>query len=179
MADKARKCTYRITYAGWALLPAGILLTLGAINSGLNVTYLLACLAMTVFAVGIVAPLWSGRGVDCRREIREMPYAGEPFDYTLVITSQRRSAARRVRILDPLGGPKSKGKLVMRLPPKGTVRIPCAPTSRASPDSSRRSSVRCANTIPATACAACTGASRRTAANCTCARSSASASRRR
>ena len=42
--------------------------------------------------------------MDCRREIPEPPYAGEPFDYTLVVTSRRRSAARLVRILDPLGG---------------------------------------------------------------------------
>ena len=32
-----RKFTFRLTHAGWALLPASILLTLGAINSGLNV----------------------------------------------------------------------------------------------------------------------------------------------
>ena len=231
--------TFRLTRAGWALLPTSILLTLGAINSGLNVTYLLACLAITIFLAGVIAPLWSGRGLDCRREIPEPPYAGEPFDYTLVVTSRRRSVARLVRVLDPLGGPKSAGKLIVRIPPKGTVRIPCvgAPLRRgahpmpplewrsgfpfglaecgarlraggellvypargllarpaASPGkpvaaragvpsitgTSPKISVRCANTIPATACAGCTGAPRPTAASCTCARSSASASRRR
>jgi uncharacterized protein (DUF58 family) len=122
---RTRHLTFLITPAGWALLPTSILLTLGAVNSGLNVTYLLACLAITIFLVGVIMPLWSGRGMDCRREVLEPPYAGEPFDYTLVVTSRRRSAARLVRILDPLGGPKSKGKLVVRIPPKGTVRIPC------------------------------------------------------
>ncbi|MGO8704332.1 MAG: DUF58 domain-containing protein [Candidatus Brocadiia bacterium] len=120
-----RRWTFRITAAGWALLPTSILLTLGSINSGLNVTYLLACLAITVFFIGVIAPLWSGRGVDCRREVFDPPYAGEPFDYSLVVTSRRRSAARLVRILDPLGGPDSRLKLVVRIPPKGTVRIPC------------------------------------------------------
>lgn len=124
MAARARNCTFRLTGAGWALLPASILLTLGAINSGLNVTCLLACLAITIFLAGVIAPLWCGRGVDCRREILEPPYAGEPFDYTLVITSRRRSVARLVRILDPLGGPKSKGTLIARIPPKGTIRLP-------------------------------------------------------
>ena len=123
--SRARNLTFRITLAGWALLPTSILLTLGAINSGLNVTYLLACLAITLFLVGVIAPLWSGRGMDCRREVLDPPYAGEPFDYTLVVTSRRRSAARLVRILDPLGGPKSKGELIVRIPPKGTIRIPC------------------------------------------------------
>jgi len=122
---RPRHFTFRITAAGWALLPTSILLTLGAINSGLNVTYLLACLAITIFFVGVIAPLWSGRGMDCRREVLDPPYAGEPFEYTLVITSRRRSAARLVRILDPLGGPGSRGKLVVGIPPKGTVRIPC------------------------------------------------------
>jgi uncharacterized protein (DUF58 family) len=125
MAARARRWTFRITHAGWALLPTSILLTLGAINSGLNVTYLLACLAITIFLAGVIAPLWSGRGMDCRREVLDPPYAGEPFEYTLVVTSRRRSAARLVRILDPLGGPKSTGRLVVRIPPKGTVRIPC------------------------------------------------------
>ena len=125
MAARARDLTFRVTRAGWALLPTSILLTLGAINSGLNVTYLLACLAITIFLVGVIAPLWSGRGMDCRREIPEPPYAGEPFDYTLVVTSRRRSVARLVRILDPLAGPKSKGELIVRIPPKGTIRIPC------------------------------------------------------
>jgi uncharacterized protein (DUF58 family) len=123
--SRARNSTFRLTHAGWALLPASILLTLGAINSGLNVTYLLAGLAITIFLAGVIAPLWCGRGVDCRREILEPPYAGEPFDYTLVITSRRRSVARWVRILDPLGGPKSKGKLIARIPPKGAIRLPC------------------------------------------------------
>ncbi len=117
--------TFHITTAGWALLPTSLLLTLGAVNSGLNVTYLLACLAITLFLVGVIAPLWSGRGVDCRREVLDPPYAGEPFDYMLVVTSRRRSATRLVRILDPLGGPKSRVKLVVRIPPNGTVRIPC------------------------------------------------------
>ncbi len=125
MAAQARQSTIRVTRAGWALLPTCILLTLGAINSGLNVTYLLACLAIALLFVGVLAPLWSGRGVDCRREILEPPYAGEPFDYTLVVTSRRRSVARLVCILDPLGGPKSRDKLVVRVPPKGAVRIPC------------------------------------------------------
>jgi uncharacterized protein (DUF58 family) len=125
MAARARSWTFRITNAGWALLPTSILLTLGAINSGLNVTYLLACLAITILFIGVIVPLWSGRGVDCRREVPAPPYAGEPFEYTLVVSSRRRTAARLVRILDPLGGPKSKGQLVVRIPPKGTVRIPC------------------------------------------------------
>jgi uncharacterized protein (DUF58 family) len=122
---RPRKRTFRLTRAGWALLPASFLLTLGAINSGLNVTYLLACLMITVFFIGIIVPLWNGRGVDCRREILEPPYAGEPFEYTLVVTSRRRSAARLVRIRDPLGGPQSERKLIARIPPKGTIRIPC------------------------------------------------------
>jgi len=125
MAALPSDFTFRVTRAGWALLPTCILLTLGAVNSGLNVTYLLACLAITIFFVGVLAPLWSGRGLDCRREIPEPPYAGEPFDYTLVITSRRRSVARLVHILDSLGGPKSEGTLVVRIPPKGTVRIRC------------------------------------------------------
>ena len=125
MRARPRNFTFRVTRAGWALLPTCVLLTLGAVNSGLNVTYLLACLAITLFFVGVLMPLWSGRGVDCRREIPEPPYAGEPFDYTLVVTSRRHSVARLVHILDPLGGPKSEGKLAVRIPPKGTVRIPC------------------------------------------------------
>jgi uncharacterized protein (DUF58 family) len=125
MADKARQRTFRLTRAGWALLPTCLLLTLGAINSGLNVTYLLACLAIAIFLAGVIAPLWTGRGMDCRREILKPPYAGEPFDYALAITSRRRSVARLVRILDPLGEPESQRKLVVRVPPNGTVRIPC------------------------------------------------------
>ena len=130
MAAKAREGTFHITRAGWALLPTCILLTLGAINSGLNVTYLLACLAIAIFLAGVLVPLWSGRGVDCRREIPEPPYAGEPFEYTLVVTSRRRSVARLVSVLDPLGGPKSGDKLIVRVPPKGTVRIPCVGAPR-------------------------------------------------
>jgi uncharacterized protein (DUF58 family) len=124
-SSRVSKRTFHVTRAGWTLFATCILLTMGAINSGLNVTYLLAGLTITIFLAGVIAPLWNGRGVDFRREILEPPYAGEPFNYTLVVTGRRVSVARLARFRDPLGGPKSESQLVARIPAKGTVRIPC------------------------------------------------------
>jgi len=88
-------------------------------------TFLLASLSFAVFFVGLAAPLWTGHGMDCRREIPEPPSAGEPFRYTLVARSRRRGVARRVRVLDALAGSPDAGQLLSDLPPRGVARSSC------------------------------------------------------
>ena len=97
-----RKLSFHLTRGGRAFLVLCILLTLGAFNASLNMTYLLASLLIAVLLVSLTAPFWSTLGLHARRGIRQTPYAGEPFEADVSLTSRRRTAARVVSVQEPL-----------------------------------------------------------------------------
>jgi len=124
--------SFRLTRGGWALLLVCILLTLGAINTELNMVYLLASLLLAILATAIVAPIWSVRGLVCRRAIREATFAGEPIEIHFQLYSARRTSARMVRIEDPLGARSGRAArtLAWRIAPHGQARLSCVAPGR-------------------------------------------------
>lgn len=127
-AERTR--SIRLTQGGWTLLLLGILLALGAFNAALNMTYLLASLVLAVFLVSLVLPFWSLHGLECRRSIHQPPFADEPFEVQLTLSSKRGSTARLVAVEEPLGAPADDGtkparKLALTIPGRGRVRFSC------------------------------------------------------
>ena len=126
----ARKFEFRLTRGGWALLLVCVLLTLGAFNTGLNMTYLLASLLIAILLASMLAPIWSVQGLVCRRAIRDDAFAGEPFEVHFWVYSKRRTTARLVWIEDPLGtgaaDPVRRARrLAWRIPPREPLRLSC------------------------------------------------------
>ena len=122
--------SFRLTRGGWALLALSLLLAVGALNAALNMTYLLASLVTTVFLVSLILPFWNLRRVVCRRAIPEVPFAREPFEVRLTLSSKGRSAARLVAVEEPLaasaeGGGGPARKLALDVPARGHVRFAC------------------------------------------------------
>jgi uncharacterized protein (DUF58 family) len=98
---KYGKPTFRLTRGGATMIALCALMTMGAINAALNLTYLLASLLTAGFMVACLTPRASIRGLRCRRGPIEPPHAGDPIEVTMVLTSQRKSTARFVSIEQP------------------------------------------------------------------------------
>lgn len=112
-----------MTKGGWAFFVLCLLVTAGAYNAGLNMSYLLASLLIAVFGVSILAPVWNVGRLDCRRAVRNDVYAEEPFPIELTTESRRHTAARTLRLEEPLAGQNRRArKLVLRVAPHEIVR---------------------------------------------------------
>ena len=113
-----------------------VLLTMGAVNAALNMTYLLASLLIAGFQVALIMPLWSLRGLRCTRAIQGPPHAGEAFAVTLWVSSTRRTPTRFVVVEEPLAGATGRGRnplrrLVASIAPGERVALACvAPAMR-------------------------------------------------
>jgi len=112
----------------WALAPVCLLLTLGAINSGLNLTYLLASLAISILFAGILFPIWSGRGLDCRGISPTRP---SPANRSITLSSSPAAAAAPRPRGHSRSAPRAGGR------PQFLLRIPRRARS-ASPASAHR-----------------------------------------
>jgi len=123
----ATKKTFRLARGGWVLLILGLLITLGAFNAALNLTYLLASLLIAIFLIALVTPFANLRGIVCRRALGDPPHAGEPFKTGVWLYNKRRTAARVISVEEPLA--ESRGgvqrKLAMIIPPGGRVCMEC------------------------------------------------------
>ena len=131
MAKFRRKRFFRITWGGWVFLTVSVLLTLGAVNAGLNMVYLLASLLIAVFALSLIGPFWSTYGLDYRRARCDEAYANEPFNVDLWLYSNRSTVARVLSIEEPLGGSetgqvKSVRKFIDAIRPGERRRVICA-----------------------------------------------------
>ena len=130
MAGKQTSRFFRLTRGGWGMLLVCVLLSLGAINADLNLTYLLASLLIAIFLAALVGPYWGVHGLEYRRAFPGDAWAGEPFVVDLWVHSKRRTAARRVTVDEPLGAGKGARKfarkLIPVLPPRGRARLSCA-----------------------------------------------------
>jgi len=129
-AMSGHKTQFRIMRGGWALFLLAALFSLGAINAGLNLTYLLASLLIAVFMVALVMPALSLRGLRCKRSLADPPHAGEPFTVGLWLINGRRTTARLVAIREPLAAQSSGGGqparlLAFAIPPGGRIRLQC------------------------------------------------------
>ncbi len=129
------KLSFRLTRGGWAFLFLSLLLSAGAFNAALNMTYLLASLVIAVFLVSVVVPLWNIYGLTFRRAISEAVFAGEPFEVSLWLCSTRRTVARMVSVEEPLGSADNEGtraarKLALRVSPRDAIRLSCVARPR-------------------------------------------------
>jgi len=130
MAPFKRKRRFPITPGGLGFLLVCVLLTLGAINAGLNMIYLLACLLISTAIAGLAGPLWNTGRLDCRGAQRGEAYANEPFDVDLWIASRRRTAAHMLFFEYPKGGTgtgagESARGFVRSVKPGERLRISC------------------------------------------------------
>ena len=125
----AVKSSFRLTKGGWVFLLVCMLMALGAFNASLNMTYLLASLLIAVFGLSVAAPLWTVRGLECRRSLPDTPFAGEPFAVNFHVSSRRRTPAYLVTVEDPLceaANGRCAGGLIFRVPPRGRVTLAAA-----------------------------------------------------
>ncbi len=127
----SRKVSIRLTRGGWVLLLLCALITAGAFNAALNMTYLLASLLIAVFLVAVFMPLLSVRGLQCRRSVPEPPHAGESFKARLWLDSARRTTARLIMVEQPLAAKKKKSRghgvrrLALKVASGDTVSLAC------------------------------------------------------
>ena len=122
----AGRLSFRLTKGGWVLVLLCVLLTLGAINADLNLTYLLTSLLIALLLASVATPVWSVLRLKCRRAICGAAFAGEQFAVHFWVYSARRTTARMVRIEDPLGTDErghAVRALAWRIPAHGRIRL--------------------------------------------------------